>query len=196
MRNARKLNQKANRCKVKARASQPGIFDVKSPSGSSYVVDLNRVACTCPSKYSGCSHEMAARKAALEMAEGRKASFLPGDASEVARSQHKVARPICDGIAMVLRDKVEAPKPEPAPKSPRRVKVAFLWGRMTAPEQEDEWMVEVPTIEQADGTWRKSGLSLSSMLELNGWTATAPRMVRGNERPGLHRYEFEMVEVR
>jgi len=32
-------------------------------------------------------------------------------------------------------------------------------------------------------------------MEMDGWTATAPKMVRGNERPGWHRWEFEMVEV-
>ena len=89
-RHPKPLNRKANKCEV-YQTSHPGVFRVVSAtSGNEYVVDLNRGGeCTCDwqAKYrrAGCSHEMAARKLHSELTEGRKVSFLDGEASEVAK---------------------------------------------------------------------------------------------------------------
>jgi len=108
---------------------------------------------------------------------------------EIRQSLEAVFGP-CDQTKAAMRTVA----PEPAPTS-RTVRVAFLWDRMTAPGEMDYWMVERPTVRNGDGTWRESKLALDDLLDLDGWTATAPQMVRGNERPGWHRFEFEMGET-
>ena len=79
--NDAKLNRKANQCRIVG--SIPGGYRVKSPSGSTYSVDLdNGLGCGCSwgrKGGAGCAHERAARKHRVRLEEGRAVSFnIPG----------------------------------------------------------------------------------------------------------------------
>jgi len=110
--NAIELNRKSNQCKVIS-WTPDGVYHIKSPSGSTYTVDLERGGiCTCAwgqRNGAGCSHEMAARKHWEARTNGRSASFQAGDDSTVARQQHKAVKPVAVGkdsaLTMVLRDR-------------------------------------------------------------------------------------------
>jgi len=109
--NATKLNRKANQCQVTEVA--PGLYDVLSPSGRTYRVDLNRGGvCNCQwgRRGAGCSHEMAARKAHAAKYDGRRVSFQRGASQhQVARKQHKsvagVAENRTGAVVQVLRER-------------------------------------------------------------------------------------------
>ncbi len=192
--------QKARQCVVTPRASQPGVYDVKSPSGARYVVDLTRGGvCTCEWSRRGgvaCSHELAARRLHEALWNGRKCSFQKGKLQEVARKQHKAVKPVADGVVLVMRDRIPpTPPPQPPPPS-REVRVAFLWSRMQPPDDTEEFLVFDLFVQERDGSWRKAkAKNLADLLEIAeevGFTASAPRLVRGNERPGWHRYEMSL----
>jgi hypothetical protein len=156
----------------------------------------NAYRCGCPTPFGLCHHIQAAVK---DLAAGKWAfvSFWTNQ-HDAERQKRRVVRMTGNsGWAFWVTLPRRLPKPAPAPKpeplkAPREAVVEFLWNRMEAPADDELWLV------RRDETWvdgRPAREALDDILHLDGWAHGPARLVRGNERPGWHRYRVEVKEA-
>jgi hypothetical protein len=152
----------------------------------------SRFSCSCPA-VGLCKHITKMVMDAAE-AKGFKASVWTSVDDKARQKKKAVMFTANQRPFWVTFHKVEDIEPETVGLAPqpsnRTVRVRYEYdGRV---EDGLEWMVE--NVQVKNGIWRSSKLNLDELMDLDGWTATKPRMI-WQTTPGWFLWEFEMREV-
>jgi len=194
---------------IQGRKTESGawIFDSESHDRVTYMVTRKGSVykCGCPTE-GLCKH---ITSVVIEQASGKWGLVqLWTDEADARRQHRKMVEMTVSYFERRTRTRQEKPfwvtlarkiaqiiKPEPAPeppKAPRSAVVEFLWDRMEPPSDTDMWLVPVSDVWVNGRLARKP---LDEILDTPGWVHSPMVMVKGNNRPGWHRYRVNMTEV-